>query len=95
MKKLVLTVPIFISFYAFSFLHAASTDSSKASVSSPVKTSLSKNSTNINFDYLLIQGHYHFSDESIVTVEQDKALDALLGVRKDFKDRLKQSARRN
>jgi hypothetical protein len=53
-----------------------------------------QNSTNMNFDDLLIQGQYHFSDEAVITVEQDKALDALLGVRKDFKDRLEQSASR-
>jgi uncharacterized membrane protein YciS (DUF1049 family) len=51
-------------------------------------------STNFNFDELLIQGEYHFSDEMMITVEQDKVLDALLGVRKDFKDRMKRSASR-
>lgn len=51
-------------------------------------------STNFNFDELLIQGEYHFSDELTTTVEQDKVLDALLGVRKDFKDRMKLSASR-
>lgn len=51
-------------------------------------------STNFNFDELLIQGQYHFSDEVTTTVEQDKVLDALLGVRKDFKDRMKRSASR-
>lgn len=51
-------------------------------------------STNFNFDELLIQGEYHFSDEITTTVEQDKVLDALLGVRKDFKDRMKRSASR-
>lgn len=50
--------------------------------------------TNFNFDELLIQGQYHFSDEVTTTVEQDKVLDALLGVRKDFKDRMKRSASR-
>lgn len=54
----------------------------------------SNKSTNISFDELLIQGKYHFSDEAVVTVEQDKVLDALLGVRKDFKDRLQQSVER-
>lgn len=53
-----------------------------------------KASTNVSFDELLIQGKYHFSDEAVITVEQDKLLDALLGVRKDFKDRLQQSANR-
>ncbi len=48
--------------------------------------------TNVSFDDLLIQGKYQFSDESITTVEQDKVLDSLLGVRKDFKDRIQRSA---
>ncbi len=51
-------------------------------------------STTFNFDELLIQGEYHFSDDITTTVEQDKVLDALLGVRKDFKDRMKRSASR-
>lgn len=50
--------------------------------------------TNMSFDELLIQGQYHFSDEAVVTVEDDKVLDALLGVRKDFKDRIQQSSTR-
>lgn len=53
-----------------------------------------KKSTDVSFDELLIQGQYHFSDEIVTTVEQDKVLDALLGVRKDFKDRMKRSASR-
>lgn len=48
--------------------------------------------TNVSFDDLLIQGKYQFSDESVTTVEQDKVLDSLLGVRKDFKDRIARSA---
>ncbi len=48
--------------------------------------------TNVSFDDLLIQGKYQFSDEAVVTVEQDKVLDSLLGVRKDFKDRIQRSA---
>ncbi len=50
--------------------------------------------TEVNFEDLLVQGKYHFSDEAVVTVEQDKVLDALLGVRTDFKDRIEQSATR-
>ena len=50
--------------------------------------------TNMSFDELLIQGQFHFSDEAVITVENDKVLDALLGVRKDFKDRIQQSAAR-
>lgn len=53
-----------------------------------------KKSTDVSFDELLIQGQYHFSDEIVTTVEQDKVLDALLGLRKDFKDKIKRSASR-
>ena len=43
------------------------------------------------FDDLLVQGKYHFADETVTTVEADRMLDALIGVRKDFKDRLEAS----
>ena len=52
------------------------------------------NQTEISFEDLLIQGKFHFSNEAVVTVEDDKILDSLLGVRKDFKDRLLRSASR-
>lgn len=50
--------------------------------------------TSHNFEDLLVQGKFHFSDESVTTVEDDKVLDALIGVRSDFKDRLKKSTAR-
>jgi opacity protein-like surface antigen len=66
-----------------------------AADTAPAKNaSAAASKTNVSFDELLIQGKYHFSDEAVITVEQDKILDALLGVRKDFKDRLEQSASR-
>lgn len=52
-------------------------------------------STNLNFEDLLVQGTYHFSDEAVATVEDDKVLDSLLVIRKDFKDRIKRSASRH
>ncbi len=51
-------------------------------------------STAHNFEDLLVQGKYHFSDEAVTTVEEDKVLDSLIGVRSDFKDRLKKSTAR-
>jgi hypothetical protein len=53
-----------------------------------------KSETQHNFEDLLVQGKYHFSDESVTTVEEDKVLDSLIGVRSDFKDRIKQSSDR-
>ncbi|MCM2282878.1 MAG: hypothetical protein NDI61_13645 [Bdellovibrionaceae bacterium] len=48
----------------------------------------------MKFEDLLVQGKYHFADEAVVTVEEDKVLDALLGQRTDFKDRIQKSATR-
>ena len=51
-----------------------------------------KNSRNLSFEEILVQGKYQFSDEATVSVEQDKVLDSLLSVRKNFKDRIKKVA---
>lgn len=48
--------------------------------------------TQHSFEDVLVQGKYHFSDEAVTTVEDDKVLDALIGARTDFKDRLQESA---
>lgn len=60
----------------------------------PVPQAKKKKSTDVSFDDVLVQGKYHFSDEAVTTVEDDKVLDALLGVRTDFKDRIKKSTAR-
>lgn len=56
------------------------------------ETKTSKKAQDMNFEDLLVSGQYHFSDEAVTTVEEDKVLNSLIGVRSDFKDRLKQSA---
>jgi len=48
----------------------------------------------MSFDELLVKGKRHQAIESTVTVENDKVLDALLKVRPDFKDRIRQSSNR-
>lgn len=53
-----------------------------------------KKTTDVSFEDVLVQGKYHFSDEAVTTVEEDKVLDSLLGVRKDFQDRIKKSVSR-
>ena len=70
--------------------HAA-TDPSEAKSAAAAKAK----TTDVSFDDVLVQGKYHFSDEAVTTVENDKVLDALLGVRTDFKDRLRKSAARH
>jgi hypothetical protein len=71
----------------------AATDSTAASTAAAAAAK--KKTTDVSFDDVLVQGKYHFSDEAVTTVENDKILDALLGVRTDFKDRLKKSAARH
>jgi hypothetical protein len=56
------------------------------------KSDAKSSQTNHSFEDLLVQGKYHFTDEAVSTVEEDKVLDALLGVRADFKDRMQKSA---
>ncbi len=50
-----------------------------------------KSDKNLSFDEILVRGKHHFNSEAVVTVEQDKVLNALLEVRKDFKDRIKRT----
>jgi len=51
-----------------------------------------KKAQDMSFEDLLVSGQYHFSDEAVTTVEEDKVLNSLIGVRADFKDRMKQSS---
>jgi uncharacterized protein (DUF305 family) len=71
----------------------AKTDAAKAPEA--LSNQPKKKTTDVSFEDVLVQGKYHFSDEAVTTVEQDKILDALLGVRTDFKDRLKKSSARH
>lgn len=54
-----------------------------------------KNKKEVSFDEMLVKGDRYFKDELPVTVEQDKVLDALLGIRKEFRDRIEKSAMKN
>jgi len=54
-----------------------------------------QSSTDLSFEDLLVQGRYHFSNESVVTVEEEKVFNKLLKIRKDFDDRVKDSAGQN
>lgn len=62
------------------------------SLAAPTAGTPSSTSKSHNFEDLLVNGKYHFSDEAVSTVESDKVFDSLIGVRTDFKDRLEASA---
>jgi hypothetical protein len=94
MKTYWVSVILFIGFLGVlpsGAVHAES-DAKEAAAKDQAKK---KKTTEVNFEDVLVQGKYHFSDEAVTTVEQDKVLDALLGVRTDFKDRLKKSSARH
>lgn len=81
-------------FITIAFLLCTSLGFAAETKNTAAPSKIDKSKTNVSFDELLIQGQFHFSDEAVITVENDKVLDALLGVRKDFKDRIQQSASR-
>lgn len=68
------------------------TAETSSAMSSGTSSTASANSKSHNFEDLLINGKYHFSDEAVSTVEADKVFDSLIGVRNDFKDRLEESS---
>ncbi|MFZ3229660.1 MAG: hypothetical protein WA160_05615 [Pseudobdellovibrio sp.] len=83
-----------ISFFAFAAQpEATATKVTTTAVTSSAPAKAKKNSqTDMNFEDLLVNGQYHFSDEAVTTVEEDKVLNSLIGIRTDFKDRMKQSS---
>lgn len=94
MKNLfgILLCLMFVS-QAFAVPEGTTTETVGSSTTAKKKVTVEGDSkTSHSFEDLLVQGQYHFSDESVTTVEEDKVLDALIGVRADFKDRLKKSS---
>jgi hypothetical protein len=51
--------------------------------------------TDVNFSDLTVSGKYQLADEANARVENDKTLKDLLQPRRNFKDRLSQTAGRN
>lgn len=83
--------------FSLSILASVPADSTSKSKDGAAEKSpdAKKKTTDVSFDDVLVQGRYHFADEAVTTVESDKVLDALLGVRTDFKDRMVKSAARH
>ncbi|MBC7420620.1 MAG: hypothetical protein H7328_07825 [Bdellovibrio sp.] len=80
---------VILPFMTIGLMALAAPTTPKAASSTAAK----KNSqTEMNFEDLLVNGQYHFSDEAVTTVEEDKVLNSLIGIRTDFKDRMKQSS---
>ncbi len=90
MSSVNVVILMLVSLLGFSQIAGAETKSE-----APKAGAKKKKSTEVSFDDVLVQGKYHFADEAVTTVEDDKILDALLGVRTDFKDRVKKSTARH
>ncbi len=86
---LVVLVIVILGLASLSHALSSETESNKLK-DLPSKLKNNQN-TDHNFEDFLVQGKYQISDQSIVTVEEDKALDGLIGVRNNFKDRIEQS----
>ena len=82
---------IIVLLVAGGFANAAPAPATPKKPETTAAGATSSSTTAHNFEDLLVQGKYHFSDEAVTTVEDDKVLDSLIGVRSDFKDRLKSS----
>ena len=80
-----------IGFFGTSFALGALQNSSSNS-KSRAKSKRKVKTVEVDFDDLLIRGKYHFSDESVLTVEQEKTLNGLLKMRRNYKDRLQKTA---
>ena len=86
--------------FAILLMSAGAVSAAPAPVEKPAEKSaaaVAKDGTSRehSFEDLLVQGKYQFSDEAVTTVEGDKVLDSLLGIRTDFKDRIEKAAGRN
>ncbi len=95
LKTVILLVSVGFAPLAIAATNPKATEAAKTEKTTPpAKATVNadgKKTTDVSFEDVLVQGKYHFSDEAVTTVEQDKVLDSLLGVRKDFKDRIRKS----
>ena len=63
----------------------------QARAENPSKT-VFKPKTEHNFNDMDVKGRYQTPMEAVITIENEKVLDDLLGARTNFKDRLKKQA---
>ena len=85
MKKVV----SLLIFWSFSLAVSWVMAKDKASRRTPPPGQESRLRTDVVFEGSTVHGRYNYADEAIATVENEKMLNRLLGVRTDFKDRMK------
>lgn len=82
-----LTLSLIVSLLVSAFVSAQAAPIAKKS---KVKAK-PKLSTEVDFNDRLVGGKYQYASEAITTVENDKILDDLIGVRKHFNDRVQRA----
>ena len=98
MKKLIILAIQFVLFMAFTTTAEAGKEKSsrKASVTKKALPGAqnSQLGTNFSFEAASVRGKYQMAGQGVATVEDEKVLDDLLGLRRSFKDREQQEASR-
>lgn len=95
------TLILILSICVFSFnIAEAKTKKSKSPQKTKVTKTVKKNDpdgqlgTSFSFDAASVRGKYQMAGQGIASVEDEKVLDDLLGLRRSFKDREAQESAR-
>lgn len=89
MKTLTHLLILLLILPGVSFAKKGTASKNGSSVQSKVAVAQSSTlSTDVSFDGTNLYGRYNRADEAIATVEDEKIMGRLLGLRMDFKDRL-------
>lgn len=98
MKTGMILLTLLLSLYAHDVLAAKTSKSKKAVKSSETSaaatsaaSSAPKLTTDAEFGDHVVNGQYQVPFEAVSTVENEKSIDALIGVRKNFHDRIEKS----
>lgn len=98
MRKLILFTLNLILFFAFVAKAEGGTVKAKTKAGAQKRAlpgaQNSQLGTNFSFDAASVHGKYQMAGQGVATVEDEKVLDDLLGLRRQFKDRELQEASR-
>lgn len=98
MRKLIFIAINLVLLFAF-MAHAEGKEAKASKKASAQKRALpgaqnGQLGTNFSFDAASVHGKYQLAGQGVATVEDEKVLDDLLGLRRQFKDREQQEASR-
>jgi hypothetical protein len=85
MKSIILMV---VTMVLAGVMADAAPKAKRASAQPVAKATPSKLSRNLSFTGSSVDGKYHSAGESVAQVESEKSLNMLMGIRKNFRDRL-------